>query len=109
MANSQPGNLFVFTKEPYGTHPIQAEGLIPATNQAFYFRYRVGKARLLVSYSNEVVYSFDPDRVGQLALICQAEVDPRRELSREEIVQFITDCVREHLATFGAPGVTDAV
>jgi len=46
--------MFYFTQEPCGSHPTQGEGIIEETGQAFYFRYRGGRASLTISNDDKV-------------------------------------------------------
>ncbi len=47
--------MFHFTQEPSGAFPTQGEGIIEETGQAFYFRYRGGRASLTISADDRVV------------------------------------------------------
>ncbi|RTL41882.1 MAG: hypothetical protein EKK48_13270 [Candidatus Melainabacteria bacterium] len=47
--------MFYFTSEPTGAFPTQGEGIIEETGQAFYFRYRGGRASLTISEDDRVV------------------------------------------------------
>jgi|LakMenEpi03Aug12_release.lakeMendotaPanAssembly.Ray.scaffolds.fasta_scaffold1203060_2 hypothetical protein len=48
--------MFHFTQEPHGAFPTEGKGVIEPTGQAFYFRYRGGRASLTISEDDRVVY-----------------------------------------------------
>ncbi len=46
--------MFTFTQGPNGACPTQGDGIIEETGQAFYFRYRGGRASLTISEDDRV-------------------------------------------------------
>lgn len=99
MSNPQSGELYEFTEPPHGVHPTQAEGLITATNQAFYFRYRSGKVSLLISRTPEVVH-YVRDSAELLRLLArrfQTEVDTGWGMPTEQVTELVDQWVAQYI------------
>lgn len=98
-ANYKKGEpVFVYTEEPWGSCPTQAEGIIVETGQAFYFRYRVGKASLAVSCDAHPVYLRDDRGLAHFREENLLATEPDRwSMSAQRVTDLVSAWVAQYL------------
>lgn len=87
--------MFHFTRHYPGSWPVQAEGLINFTDQAFYFRARNGTASLTISPDSIVTQ--DRDACAYVEMPAPQVTLENPSLSPGQIAQMVSDLIQIYL------------
>ncbi len=87
--------MFHITRNYPGSWPVQAEGLINFTDQAFYFRARNGVASLTIS--PDAIVTQDRDACAYVEMEAPFVTVENASLSPAQIRQMISDLIKIYL------------